>query len=54
MGKKKSSDVRRPALKRETLRRLDAASLAEEDLLRVQGGGIVGRVPTCPCRTSCD
>lgn len=55
MGKKESSrDVRRAALKRETLRRLDAASLADEDLLRIHGGGVGagGRVPTCPCRTS--
>ena len=57
MGKKKSSVVRRPALTRETLRRLDTISLADEDLLRVHGGGLAfreQRVPTCPCRTSCD
>ncbi|HEY8142106.1 MAG TPA: hypothetical protein VIG06_05520 [Kofleriaceae bacterium] len=56
MGKKKSSDLRRAVLKRETLRRLDAATLADEDLVRVQGGGYVleRRAPTCPCRTSCD
>jgi hypothetical protein len=56
MGKKKSSDIRRATLRRETLRRLDAAILADEDLLRVQGAGFVvdARVPTCPCRTSCD
>ena len=56
MGKKKSSDVRRVVLKRETLRKLDGATLGDEDLLRVQGAGFVvdARVPTCPCRTSCD
>lgn len=57
MGKKKSSDARRPALKRETLRRLDAISLADADLVRVHGG-VFGfreqKAPTCPCRTSCE
>ena len=57
MGKKKSSVVRRPTLKRETLRRLDAISLADADLARVHGGALAfldQKAPTCPCRTSYD
>ena len=57
MGMKKSRDVRRPALRRETVRRLDAVSLADADLARVHGGALGTReqkAPTCPCRTSCD
>lgn len=49
MGKKQDTRPRKPSLKKESLRNLDAIALSPDDLARVAGGY---KGPTCPCRTS--
>ena len=54
MGKKKTTGTaRRPSLKKETLRKLDAVALADEHLRLVNGGYLIlAKAPTYPCKTS--
>jgi hypothetical protein len=48
MGTNKHTQTRRAKLKKETVRRLETAALAQEQLRLVAGGT---PIPTLPCRT---
>lgn len=54
MGKKQTTERRKAVLKRETLRKLDAATLGASDLDKVAGGVACTPRQTCRCSAAPD